>query len=197
MTVSCLFSRFLWFPISPIFFFGIFRQDPLFLDILRLWKFERERENKRRKRHTKCECRLQARTKEEGTRRAREVRGGRAAPRALSSRIPPGKLLTVRTFRETPRTPSYIPSGVSLPRQMPIAREVRSFYDSRSKFTFFSASSIFFALSDSHLSSPLRRLLLGNEKGKECARDKGRQRARMKNRMTERHPFLENFLSVT
>lgn len=64
----------------------------------------------RKERTTKWECySLRARTEKDGTTGAegRQEGGGKrqsSPSAALSSRMPPGKLLTVRTFRETPVT---------------------------------------------------------------------------------------------
>lgn len=70
----------------------------------------------------------------DGKLRYTERRERRAAPRALSSRAPSGKLLTVRTFRETsyPRIPSGFPFAICPPQEIQFYR-----YDRNSCFSFF------------------------------------------------------------
>lgn len=114
-------------------------------------------------------------------------RGGRATPRALSSRIPPGKLLTVRTFRETPRTPSY--PFWPLPCQMPTAGSaaVSTIHDRNSHFFSFPVT-----FSDPRVSS----LLASSDDYFFAGRERERTHERQRTRERERERRIKGWRNV-
>lgn len=124
---------------------------------------------------TKCECGLRARTEKDGKRQGQRERGGRGGGRGrqslrtLSSRMPPGKLLTVRTFRETPVPPNpFWPLSLAIcpPQEGTVlAGTARNSHSSLQLFSFVSHSRTVFFRS----SRALGRLFL---------RDSGRKKRR-------------------
>lgn len=158
----------------------------------------RARENKRRNR--KCECSLQARTEEEGYVKGKRGKRWKGSPSSTFQPHTAGKAIDRENLPGNPSYPRYPPVSLlvsSTPDAHHGKRAVSTIHDRNSHF--FTFPYLFRRVRFLRFVSSrvLGRLFLRDGKGKERSRDKEWEKERTKDRrMMERHPLLEDFLSV-